>query len=592
MTRGIVVEVKRRHMIVLSDGVFHKVKISGQPYTVGSDIVLQEERKRRERANEGSFFKRKVVFAFTLAILLVLFQFHSFAGQGAYAYVGIDMDANIEMEIDEHLLVHDISTYNARGKKLLSQLNNWRNQPIEKVTDMIFSICRKQGYIKPNQEILVTTTLNKDVSQQIKKQIEQKINDLMQQKAKENMLIMTSLLMSNEDRKRALEIGVSPAKYAIFIAAKKSGIPLTEADIKNKSIDELSDKVGRPISTLLYDSKIGAHLSYQPKETDDEVNVNLSSGAPIEHPESALHLTNSIGTNGPTATTEQQPKSQQPTGDSSSSKPLTVDPLDTPTPTPTPTQTTPPPTTVKVEVLPKDTKPVTTGSEIPYKQPELKLPPPLKENKPDIPTIELPKQEPVLPKPKEEKPVTPIPDPGSRKDDKVTPPLEEPKRSETKEPTHNKETGPTHQENPTPASDEKKQPTTETNPPEQKERITPPVADETKKEEQVRPSTTENTPTLPATETAPIEKSQPPVTQDQNEAPSLPATAQDQPAEEQTIAHTSNHENTVVLPDQSLAEDKQAAQQKEAVPPPSTEEGTALETPPSELTSPKEEPAA
>ncbi|MCQ6268053.1 hypothetical protein M1K46_20745 [Fictibacillus sp. WQ 8-8] len=250
MTKGIVVEVKRRHLIVLSEGgIFRKVKISNRQYTVGSDIYLPNELEK-QRTFRLPTISWKTTTVFMMTFILLFFQFSPYTGQGVYAYVGIEMNPSIELEIDGDMLVQNITAYNSDGKKLLAILEDWQNQPIEEVTEKIFEICRAKGFIKPNQEVIVTTTINKDVSKETQRKIEQKINSLMEKKAQENKIDMTSLIMSNQERKRAKKIGVSPGKYAIFIAAKEAGIEITKADIKQKSIQELSEAVG-PISDLL-----------------------------------------------------------------------------------------------------------------------------------------------------------------------------------------------------------------------------------------------------------------------------------------------------------------------------------------------------
>ncbi|MDN4072413.1 anti-sigma-I factor RsgI family protein [Fictibacillus terranigra] len=250
MTKGIVVEVKRRHLIVLSEGgIFRKVKVSNRQYSVGSDIYLPNE-SEKQRAVLLPAIRWKTATVFVMALILLLFQFAPYTGQGVYAYVGIEMNPSIELEIDDDLLVQNINAYNADGKKIVAILEDWKNQPIEKVTEKIFEICRAKGFIKPNQEVIVTTTINKDVSKKIQRKIEQKINSLMEKKAQENQIDMTSLIMSYQERKQAKKIGVSPGKYAIFMAAKEAGIHITKADIKLKSIQELSEVVGS-ISDLL-----------------------------------------------------------------------------------------------------------------------------------------------------------------------------------------------------------------------------------------------------------------------------------------------------------------------------------------------------
>ncbi|MDM5339625.1 hypothetical protein QUF84_20715 [Fictibacillus enclensis] len=291
MTKGIVVEVKRHHIIVLSEGgVFRKVKNNGQPYAVGSDILLPNEPKRKPMFSLP-VFNWKSATVFTFAILLLFFQLAPNTGQGVYAYVGIEMNPSIELSIDDDMRVQHITAYNSDGKKLVALLEDYHGQPLEKVTEDIFKICRAKGFIKPDQEVIVTTTLTKDVSKETQQKIEQKINSLMEQQALENKIDMTSLIISNKERKRAKKSGLPPAKYAIFMAAKEAGIPITQSDIKKKSIQELSDKVG-PISDLLSSTPLGEyqHVSVFVHNEPSPDDIDLTETSSTVNPDPVLIL--------------------------------------------------------------------------------------------------------------------------------------------------------------------------------------------------------------------------------------------------------------------------------------------------------------
>ncbi|WHY71081.1 anti-sigma-I factor RsgI family protein [Fictibacillus enclensis] len=291
MTKGIVVEVKRHHIIVLSEGgVFRKVKNNGQPYAVGSDILLPNEPKRKPMFSLP-VFSWKSATVFTFAILLLFFQLAPNTGQGVYAYVGIEMNPSIELSIDDDMRVQHITAYNSDGKKLVALLEDYHGQPLEKVTEDIFKICRAKGFIKPDQEVIVTTTLTKDVSKETQQKIEQKINSLMEQQALENKIDMTSLIISNKERKRAKKSGLPPAKYAIFMAAKEAGIPITQSDIKKKSIQELSDKVG-PISDLLSSTPLGEyqHVSVFVHNEPSPDDIDLTETSSTVNPDPVLIL--------------------------------------------------------------------------------------------------------------------------------------------------------------------------------------------------------------------------------------------------------------------------------------------------------------
>lgn len=234
MTKGIVVEVKPHHIIVLSEGgVFRKLKNNGQPYAVGSDILLPIEPKRKPMFSLP-VFNWKSATVFTFAILLLFFQLAPNTGQGVYAYVGIEMNPSIELSIDDDMRVQHITAYNSDGKKLVALLEDYHGQPLEKVTEDIFKICRAKGFIKPDQEVIVTTTLTKDVSKETQQKIEQKINFLMEQQALENKIDMTSLIISNKERKRAKKAAFHLRNMLSSWRQKKQEYPLRRAISRKK----------------------------------------------------------------------------------------------------------------------------------------------------------------------------------------------------------------------------------------------------------------------------------------------------------------------------------------------------------------------
>ncbi|SDM94337.1 hypothetical protein SAMN04488137_2703 [Fictibacillus solisalsi] len=326
MTKGIVVEVKRHHIIVLSEGgVFRKVKNNGQLYAVGSDILLPNEPNRNSMFSLP-VFNWKSASVFTFAILLLFFQLAPNTGQGVYAYVGIEMNPSIELSIDDDMRVQQITAYNSDGKKLVALLENYHGQPLEKVTEEIFRICRAKGFIKPDQEVIVTTTLTKDVSKETQQKIEQKINSLMEQKALENKIDMTSLIISNKERKRAKKSGLTPAKYAILMAAKEAGIPIKQNDIKKKSIQELSDKVG-PISDLLSTTPLGEyqHVSVfvhnEPSPDDKTETSSMVTADPVL----ILKDDEDVKSSGPTETAVVQTTPVKMEAESSMNKPASAE---------------------------------------------------------------------------------------------------------------------------------------------------------------------------------------------------------------------------------------------------------------------------
>ncbi|MGA4718951.1 anti-sigma-I factor RsgI family protein [Fictibacillus nanhaiensis] len=250
MNKAIIVEVNKRHVIVLAEGgEFKKIKNTNAAYTVGQEIRLPVRQENKKPA--FSIFNWKTGTAVALAIFLLFFQVLApVSGPGAYAYVGINMDPSLELKIDEDMKVLDIYAYNQQGHMVLDRLDDWKNEEIEMVTDLIFETCEDLGYLKSKEEVLITTTLSEEVPSDKEKEIKQQVNKVMTEKAQKKSIEMTTIVMSSEEREQSKKMKMSPGHYAIYKAAKKSGKKITKNEISSLTIKEISEKVG-PIKELL-----------------------------------------------------------------------------------------------------------------------------------------------------------------------------------------------------------------------------------------------------------------------------------------------------------------------------------------------------
>jgi Anti-sigma factor N-terminus len=128
MNKGIIVEVNKRHLIVLAEGgEFKKIKKTNPAYAVGQEIRLPLAQENK-RSIFSVLINWKTGIAVAIAIFLLFFQVLSpLSGPGAYAYVGMDMDPSLELKIDENLKVLDIFAFNQQGHSVLEHMEEWEN---------------------------------------------------------------------------------------------------------------------------------------------------------------------------------------------------------------------------------------------------------------------------------------------------------------------------------------------------------------------------------------------------------------------------------------------------------------------------------
>lgn len=251
MNKAIIVEVSSRHLIVLAEGgEFKKIKNTNAAYIVGQEISLPVLKERKDSIF-SVIINWKTGTAMALAIILLFFQVLSpLLQQGAYAYVGMNMDPSLELKIDEDMQVLNIFSFNEQGDTVLNLMGEWENKDIAYVTNLIFEACEDLGYLKKKEEVLITTTLSEDIPEEKEIEMKKRVNKVMTQTAKKKSVEMTTIVISSKEREKAKKMKISPGHYAIYTAAKKSGIKITAKEVSNHTIEEISEKVG-PIKELL-----------------------------------------------------------------------------------------------------------------------------------------------------------------------------------------------------------------------------------------------------------------------------------------------------------------------------------------------------
>jgi hypothetical protein len=251
MNKAIIVEVNSRHLIVLAEGgEFKKIKNTNPAYTVGQEISIPVLKEKKDSIF-SVFINWKTATAAALAIFLLFFQVLSpMSGEGAYAYVGMDMDPSLELKINEDMQVLDISSYNDQGKAVLEHMGEWEEKEIGYVTNLIFEACEDLGYLKAKEEVLITTTLSEEIPENKEKAMKEKVNEVMTVTAKKKSVEMTTIVMSSKEREKAKKMNISPGHYAIYTAAKRSGIKISPKEVTGHTLEEISEKVG-PIKELL-----------------------------------------------------------------------------------------------------------------------------------------------------------------------------------------------------------------------------------------------------------------------------------------------------------------------------------------------------
>jgi hypothetical protein len=209
MKKGVILEVRPKYLIMMtSEGEFLKGKKRKPEYIVGQEIIFNpyySEWKRRLYV-----LSRKKVIVTTAAVILItgLLLVPFVKENKAYAYVTVDSKPSIELALNKNLDVLNATSFNEEGKNVLKKADLKKYQSFTKAAESIIEKSRSLGYLKNNQEIIISSVITNANPQQLSK----KINSLypVVKKYKDRISIEKG---SSEDRKTALKKGMTTGNY-------------------------------------------------------------------------------------------------------------------------------------------------------------------------------------------------------------------------------------------------------------------------------------------------------------------------------------------------------------------------------------------
>ncbi|GAA0490332.1 anti-sigma-I factor RsgI [Salinibacillus aidingensis] len=162
MKKGLIVQRKRRHVIVMgADGSFHKTRTK-EHYEIGEEIEFNDRSIPFLDSIQALVNIRRVSAAAIILLLIFVPVMMMNQPQEAYAYVNVDINPSIELSVNEDLEVTDLTPINQEARQVLDQLKGWKGQSVELVTHMIINQTRTMGYLSTNHDIFIGISYLKD----------------------------------------------------------------------------------------------------------------------------------------------------------------------------------------------------------------------------------------------------------------------------------------------------------------------------------------------------------------------------------------------------------------------------------------------
>lgn len=231
-------EIKNRKAVVLTtDGAFEHVTLKqGQHIEIGSEIDVPV-------SNYFSLFQAKrlaISIAAVVAVLLLFFtQFSMFkqSNLAVAAYISLDINPSLEVGVNEKLKVVEVIPINEDGKNIVSQIQeNYRNQSLSQFINHTMELAKKDGYLKENHDVLVTTTyINKNAEAAVEANLNEIKKDI-----ETDGVVVTTLKGDENTRKEAKDVGVSTGKYLLYKEAKEN---LTVEETKDLSVTKIYERL-------------------------------------------------------------------------------------------------------------------------------------------------------------------------------------------------------------------------------------------------------------------------------------------------------------------------------------------------------------
>lgn len=240
MKKGIIMQIDDAYLTLLTpEGEFKRARKQDQPYSIGEEIHFFPA------GNAGllnpfwkvkNFMKRPVwVAAFALLILLGTL-IPMYQNSKAYAYMSIDGNSSLELGINKKMQVVNLTAYNKEGKKVISQLMNWKYEDVCKLTQTILTEIEKNGFLKDNKHIIISTVRIDQPDKEVEKMLQENMKEI-EASVNSKHLQLTLFTGTEKQLQKAHKLGITAGKFqsANSQKAKAAGQPLKQKLQGNKN---------------------------------------------------------------------------------------------------------------------------------------------------------------------------------------------------------------------------------------------------------------------------------------------------------------------------------------------------------------------
>ncbi|MFC5648260.1 anti-sigma factor domain-containing protein [Paenibacillus solisilvae] len=282
MSRGIVMENGKRHVIVMMpDGQFRKVPTDKQP-KIGEEITFSEHARPRSRP--------RILYSFSIgaaaAMLLLcipLFMKERPADSQVVAYLTMDINPSIELGVNKDERVEELHAINKDGADVTADLT-YKGLPVNQVAEAIMERVEAGHYIKDGEgDVIITSVLvNEDHQPAYEKDLKEHVDAAVRKAltktdhAASQHVEVTTLSAPKELREEAKADGLSSGKMAFYLLAKSKGHQVTIHELKTHSIHQTAKAWGG-VKSVIDNSKSDDAAAQKKEDTQKEQLKRLLS---------------------------------------------------------------------------------------------------------------------------------------------------------------------------------------------------------------------------------------------------------------------------------------------------------------------------
>lgn len=244
---GVILKLKKNRVIVMTEKLDF-IELYRKPGMIRGQKVYFTSFDLCESSLWLFNYKKVLKFvsaaASVAAIFVMLFVGYKFLFPvNEYAYVDIDINPSVEMTIDKYENVLKAQALNSDGQTLLDAVKVKNTELVDAVS-LLLNKSKEIGFINSgNNKIILTTSVNSDKASQSESENIETIISSLKEVADKSGVESQIIEVSPEDRKEAIETGISMGKYYLYSKAKDEGINITIEEVKNSSVSTLLTKV-------------------------------------------------------------------------------------------------------------------------------------------------------------------------------------------------------------------------------------------------------------------------------------------------------------------------------------------------------------